>query len=401
MGGEGTSVTSEILRLADRRTFLQRSAALGGLGLLGGCATTGAAPAPGFAPPPLLAPIRARVDRIQNITVCLRPFRAAGPRIEAEALGDKLVVHNYGHGGSGWSLSWGSALAALKIALAGGERDIAVIGCGALGLTAATLAQRAGCQVTIYAKDRLPEARSARATGVWSPDSRIALASAASPGFADAWEEMARRSFRIHLQYLGLADRPVEWLEQYRLSDGPPQSPPAAPATLAFAHYLPRIADLTPPSEDIPAGRHPFPVARVRRGATPMFNIAGYGHTLLNDFVLNGGRVETVEFHTPAELLGLKQKVILNCTGYGARSLWKDESIVPVRGQIAWLIPQAEVDYGIYYHGVGVIPRHDGMAVQYSGADESYGYNDGNETPDRAEAESAIATIASLYQPRA
>ena len=145
---------SMVLRLPDRRAFLQRSAALGGLGLLGGCATTrdAALSTPGFSAPPPLAPINARADRIMNITVCLRPFRAAGPRLEGETVGDKLVVHNYGHGGSGWSLSWGSGLLAVKMALAGGEKDIAVIGCGALGLTAATIAQRAGARVTIYAK---------------------------------------------------------------------------------------------------------------------------------------------------------------------------------------------------------------------------------------------------------
>ncbi len=49
-----------------------------------------------------------------------------------------------------------------------------MIGCGALGLTAALIAQRAGARVTIYAKERMPDIRSARATGVWSPDSRIA-----------------------------------------------------------------------------------------------------------------------------------------------------------------------------------------------------------------------------------
>ena len=391
-------MTSEIVRLADRRAFLQRSAALGGLGLLGGCATTGQAASPGFSSPPPLAPIKARADRIMNITVCLRPFRAAGPRIEAETVGDKLVVHNYGHGGSGWSLSWGSGLNALKIALAGGERDIAVIGCGALGLTVATLAQRAGCRVTIYAKDRMPEVRSARATGVWSPDSRIALLGAAGPGFAVQWEEMARRSFRIHLQYLGLADRPVEWIDQYRLSDSPPGPP--QPEPMDFAHYLPRVRDLTPPSEEVPAGRHPFPVPHVRRGFTPMFNITAYGRMLTNDFLLNGGRIEMVEFHTPAELSALKQKVVINCTGYGARALWKDESIVPVRGQIAWLIPQAEVTYGLYYHGISTLSRPDGMVVQNTGPDESYGYNDANEAPDRAEAEAAIATIAPLFAPR-
>jgi D-amino-acid oxidase len=39
----------------------------------------------------------------------------------------KVIVHNYGHGGSGWSLSWGSSGVAVKKALATGEREIAMI----------------------------------------------------------------------------------------------------------------------------------------------------------------------------------------------------------------------------------------------------------------------------------
>jgi len=389
------------LHRADRRLFFQRSAALGGLGLLGGCATAGqgAPAAPGFRAPPPLAPIDARPDRIMGITVCLRPFRAAGPRLDAETVGDKLVVHNYGHGGSGWSLGWGSALIAVKTALAGGERDIAVIGCGALGLTAATVAQRVGARVTIYARDRVADARSARATGIWSPDSRIALAGSVDPAFPALWEDMARRSFRIHQRYLGLADAPVEWTDRYTLLDTPNRD--RSPAPMEFAHYESRIRDLTPASEALEAGRHPFPAPYVRRNSLPMFNIAAYGHVLVNDFLLGGGRIETVEFHTPAGLAALKQKVIINCTGYGARALWKDESIVPVRGQIAWLIPQPEVTYGLYYQGVSTVSRRDGLAVQVTGADESYGYNDANEAPDRAESEAAVQKIATVFSARA
>src|SRR5262249_58509967 len=109
---------------------------------------------------PPIWPVRAQMDRVFDITVCLRPFRAQGPRIEAEEIGDALVVHNYGHGGSGWSLSWGSGTVALRKAMARGPKEIAVVGCGALGLTSAILAQEAGAQVTIYAKDLLPDARS-------------------------------------------------------------------------------------------------------------------------------------------------------------------------------------------------------------------------------------------------
>jgi alpha-D-ribose 1-methylphosphonate 5-phosphate C-P lyase len=57
------------------------------------------------------------------------------------------------HGGSGWSLSWGSSGVAVRKALAGGEHDISVINCGALGLTSALRLQRAGARVTAL---RLP-----------------------------------------------------------------------------------------------------------------------------------------------------------------------------------------------------------------------------------------------------
>lgn len=120
-----------------RRHLLGGLAALGGLGL-GGCAATAPAllPTAGRGDPGLwLAPLRASMERVFDISVCLRPFRAAGPRLDAEPIGDALVVHNYGHGGSGWSLSWGSSAIAVRQALAGSPREIAVIGSGPLGLT--------------------------------------------------------------------------------------------------------------------------------------------------------------------------------------------------------------------------------------------------------------------------
>src|SRR5262245_56902897 len=67
--------------------------------------------ADGAVPLPL---IRAQTDRIIALTVCTRPYRAGGARIETERLGRKTIVHNYGHGGSGWSLSWGSGTLAFR-----------------------------------------------------------------------------------------------------------------------------------------------------------------------------------------------------------------------------------------------------------------------------------------------
>jgi glycine/D-amino acid oxidase-like deaminating enzyme len=80
-------------------------------------------------------------DDTSRITVCTRPFRNAGPRLDVERLGDKTVVHNYGHGGNGWSLSWGSGAIAAEGVLATGEHEVAVLGCGGIGLTTAILQQ--------------------------------------------------------------------------------------------------------------------------------------------------------------------------------------------------------------------------------------------------------------------
>lgn len=317
-----------------------------------------------------------------------------------ERVGDKTVVHNYGHGGSGWSLSWGSSSIAVEKAMAAGERDLAVIGCGALGLTSAILLQHAGARVTIYAKERPPDVRSSRATGVWSPDSRIALTNSVTPDFPALWEKMCRASFHTYESYLGMAGNPVEWTDAYLVSDMSPaemQANRPRNDTLSFAHYQDRVTDLTPRSHELPPGSHPFPTRYARRVSMLMFNIAAYSRQLVRDFLVEGGKIERVEFHSPSELSQVAQKVVINATGYGARALWKDESIVPVRGQVAWLIPQPEVNYGVLYKNVGCLARRDGIVVQDLGTGEMDGYNDDNEQPDRRAAESAVQVVAELY----
>jgi len=384
-----------------RRDFLYGVAAAG----LSGCAPkakqTAAPPnLPPYGVLPDLMPIQAQVDRITRITVCLRPFRAAGPRLDVEKVGDKTVVHNYGHGGSGWSLSWGSSSVAVEKALATGERDIAVVGCGALGLTSAILLQRQGAKATIYAKERPPDVRSSRASGTWSPDSRIALAGSVSADFPALWERMCRYSFHTYESFLGMAGNPVEWTDRYVLSDQNPADrlgQRQREATLEFAAYGDRVRDLTPRLQDLAPGSHPFPTRFAQRNTSLTFNIAAYARQLLTDFLLEGGKVEHADFHSPSELSRLAQKAVINATGYGARALWKDESIVPVRGQIAWLIPQPEVNYGVIYKNVAAIARRDGIVIQALGTSDMEGYNDSNEEPNRGASEAAVGVMAELF----
>jgi hypothetical protein len=396
-----------------RRRLLRGAAGFGGMGLLGlgGCVTASRQIAPSQpgasygGPAVQLAPIRAHADRVFDITVCTRPFRAQGPRLDTETIGDALIVHNYGHGGSGWSLSWGSSTIAVQKAMANSPREVAVVGCGALGLTSAILAQRAGAKVTIYARDLFPQVRSARATGSWTPDSRVALTGAAGPAFGALWEQMARTSWKTYRDYLGLPGAPVVFTDRYNLHRDrlapPPPAAPDAPKPLDFAEYGGRYApEIRSPSEDLAPGSTPFDWPSVSRSTELMFNLRSYGHLLMTDFLAAGGQFVRTEFHEPGELARLPQKVVINCPGYAARDWWKDQSVVPVRGQIGWLIPQAEVNYGLYYNGVSVLSRTDGILLQVLTGGDMKGYGDATETVDPAETLDAAAKIEQLFATR-
>jgi D-amino-acid oxidase len=55
--------------------------------------------------------------RMLDARVGLRPFRKSGVRLEREKLRDgRTVIHNYGHGGSGFTLSWGCAREVFELA---------------------------------------------------------------------------------------------------------------------------------------------------------------------------------------------------------------------------------------------------------------------------------------------
>jgi glycine/D-amino acid oxidase-like deaminating enzyme len=74
--------------------------------------------------------------------------------------------------------------------------EIAVVGCGIIGLTTAVVAQRAGLKVTIYTRDVIQRTRSFRAHGfVHAGFARGALG-ACGEGFGDLWEQMTRLSWK-------------------------------------------------------------------------------------------------------------------------------------------------------------------------------------------------------------
>ncbi|HEY3808805.1 MAG TPA: FAD-dependent oxidoreductase [Steroidobacteraceae bacterium] len=389
-----------IYRPNPRRQFLASVGAATLIGALDGCAS---ADRRRTSTPQLeLPPLRIAPDRISAITVCTRPFRAQGPRFETQRLADRTIIHNYGHGGSGWSLSWGYGYEAMQLALATGQREFGVIGCGAIGLTTAVLLARSGARVTIYAKDLPPFTRSSWASGVFTPDSRIALGQYVTPEFSRSWNERARYSYHTYQSLLGLADQPVEYLDSYSVDGG--QDAVSGDGTgrnrPPFAQLQGQLlADLLPGSRAFQAGTHTLGAHELVRSTTLMFNLSAYTHLLMSDFRAAGGTIEVTEFASPGDLSRLPQKTLVHATGYGARALFGDESVIPVRGQLARTPPQEGIHYGLEYRDSYFVPRRDGFVFQVVGPDDYYGYGDDTTVPDRSEAIHVIQTIQSLFPP--
>lgn len=406
-----------------RGHFARRDMLRGGLALSGAFGLQACAPAvskigsasskPSFGRPPLV-PMRLTSDQIIDVKCCIRPFRAAGPNLSTEQIGDTLIVHNYGHGGSGWSLSWGSAEVAVSKAMSVLPKEIAVIGCGIVGLTAAVMAQRAGLKVTIYARETIQRTRSFRASGSFTPDSRVCLAEPAGPGFGNLWEQMARFSWKSFRTMLGIAGDPVVFHDAYSLSDKPivHVEHPADPSITAsyattgrpqqqseFGHYSDRIKDIVPGYVPVAMEENPFPVAYATRTSQMHFNFASYGQILLAEFFARGGAFVQRDFHAPGELAQLREKVVIHSTGYAARDLWQDKTMIPVRGQTGWLAPQPEAAYSIRY-GTGLaMSKSDGVCIMNfdNSLGEMQGVGNSLELPDRADVEAALASMAPLF----
>jgi glycine/D-amino acid oxidase-like deaminating enzyme len=148
----------------------------------------------------------------------------------------------------------------------------------------------------------------------------------------------------------------VHWREQYALSDSEDDS--GAPS---WDYEM--LRDLFPASRVLKSSENPFPAKHVYVDNMMFIEPSVYLNALLRDFYIAGGRVRRVSFGEPGQLERLTEPVILNCTGLGARELFGDRELEPVKGQLTALLPQPEVDYAMVTGGLYMFPRRDGIML--------------------------------------
>lgn len=336
-----------------------------------------------------LPKVKVSEDRVIKETVGLRPFRMSGPRIESQELGNKTIVHNYGHGGSGWSLSWGTALIASELVQQTQQKQIAVMGCGVVGLATARTLQQRGHEVTIYTKESYPNITSAMATGTWSPTSRLIHPTKVTPEFAALYQKACTHSYRTFQRLLGL-NQVVDWMDNYRVHSSNPRNERVGDYSDDLRSKL-AMPDFYPKSVVLARKENPFKYPMVSRNPTTIFNIPSYLKMMRDDFLLAGGKIEIKTFQKPDDVDALPQKCIVNCTGLGAQEIFGDEELMPVSGQLCFLIPQPELNYRANMGGVYFIPRRDGIMLGGNGIDGNW-----DTTPDPAVKEKYLTTVEEM-----
>jgi glycine/D-amino acid oxidase-like deaminating enzyme len=305
------------------------------------------------------APVKVARNRVIREVVGLRPYRPSGFVVDAQRFGNKLLVHNYGHGGGGVTLSWGTASLAVDMA-----RDFliahrqprpsrfAVLGCGVSGLSTARLLQRrfqnGPGTVTIYAKDLPPDTTSNIAGAWWSPTS---VFETTTPKFTEQFRQACHISHRAFQLLVG-PEYGVRWIDTFELLR----------QEAALGRELPGGNDLYPQLEIHRDPENYFGFPFVKQYSSMLIEPSIYLSALLRDFYNAGGRVVVKEFRNRQEIARLREPVIFNCTGLGSRTLFDDEELSPVRGQLEILLPQPEIDYCYLSTGY-MFPRRDGIIL--------------------------------------
>ena len=334
-----------------------------------------------------LARVKIDPNRIIRTIVGLRPYRATGFVLRAEPLGGKLLVHNYGHGGGGFSLSWGCAQIAAGFVADRSPGRAAVIGGGVIGLTTARELQDRGWTVTIYASHVPPDTTSNIAGAQWTPTA-VFDRSQATPEFVQTFHDASRRADRAFQLQVG-PEYGVSWIDNYTL-----RRSPADRDEIDYARSV-GIEDLYADVETIAPASTPFALPLVRRFTTMQIEPNTFLPAVERDYFVRGGKLVIRTFAAPRDVAALDEPVVFNCTGLGARALFGDTELEPVRGQLTILEPQPEIDYVYlsppsYY----MFPRDDGIVLGGT-------FERGNWSldPDPITQQRILAAHAALYRP--
>ena len=304
-----------------------------------------------------------------------RPFREGSFRLEVETIGPQTVIHNYGHGGAGITMSQGCVQEVLRLAmlqqLQAPNNKVAVLGAGVMGMASALALKGAGLDVTLYAEAFTPHTTSDVAGGQWSP-------SVVSHGEETRFQRLLKDSYS---RFVSAGPRyGVSFRDNYTFRP----SMELSYAALSGAEPAERMRRL--PFLDVTRGGYRYPTLLVE---PPIYLKRMHGE--LRDA---GVAFVRRSFSDSSQVGALDVATVVNCMGLGSRRVWQDPALQARKGVLAMLPPQPELRY--LYSGIGyMFPRADHLVI--GGSIEEEGTYD-TVVSDEAKGRILVKIVRAVFQ---
>lgn len=286
-------------------------------------------------------------DQVLRVVAGIRPCRRGGLRLEIDQIESKPVIHNYGHGGCGITLSMGTAIAAgdLLDSVSSPGSSVAVLGAGVVGLTTARLLAQRGYAVNIYAQQMGTQTLSALAGALFLP-----------VGIESEHPDIGKDRFLEILQ-----DSKSALMELDPVRYGIEELPVYEPAFVHDEEFLFGNGTIDPP---LPLDRLPLP-GPPRSGqlfTTLFIHTLRFLDALLGDCRDAGIEIHERVFTDQHELNALPEDSVVNCLALGSRTLFDDQAMYPARGVLVHMNPQ-KLGYIVHDGYRYMFPREDALIL--------------------------------------
>jgi threonine dehydrogenase-like Zn-dependent dehydrogenase len=261
-------------------------------------------------------------------------MRRGGPKMSVESAGRQIVAHNYGHGGSGWTLAPGAATYVIDLVEEKSKGQnllksspVAVVGAGVIGLfTAYELVQRGYSNITVIAEE-FEDLTSHNAAGLLAP---VSIDS--TPAMKAVIDRVGIQAYQFY--------RSVAKGTQRDIRHGA-KIVPAYFEDRAASGLEPYVGIVMPPAKDV--------ILDFGNGTKRL--MVAYDDSIFMDTAVLMKElrrfldpVVTFETRKIASLADLSQDIVFDCAGMGSALLNGDSKMVSVQGHLVMLKDQIPQD---------------------------------------------------------
>ncbi|KAL7297359.1 hypothetical protein TKK_0009749 [Trichogramma kaykai] len=204
---------------------------------------------------------------------------------------------------------------------------IAIVGAGVIGVTSALAVQQAfpAAEVTIFSEIFSPYTTGDGSAGLWSPF----VLENTDPTKILRWSTLTHRWMENFWKKGLAADIGLCLLPLYRVTHKPEGYPLPDWASAAYGAY-----ELSDDELESFNRRHKSKYGGAIHFVTYTCESTKLLPWLMEKFKQSNGKIVERKIQSLENLYHEGYDVIINCTGMGSRDLLKDESLVPVRGQV-------------------------------------------------------------------